>query len=102
MNIVEEAARIIDPDAFQENDCIDAATGQPHDFGDLERSRRKLHQAQAVCRSIEVLKLAMAQGAGLRSQLIEDETARWKDLGMPTDRADVQAVIASKFRELYT
>ena len=99
VNIVDQVARIIDPEAFDETVWISAATGKPADFGDTERARRALHQSTAACKAVEILKLA-AKTPDLKDQLVADETARWKALGCPADvleHDDIKGLIRRKF-----
>lgn len=97
--VVEEAAKIIDPEAFSENEWLDGATGKPVDFGKLEAARKKYHQSVALCRAVDVLKLAL-NTPDLSRQLIENETNGWEGLGIPKSvlaTPEVQAIIARKF-----
>jgi hypothetical protein len=98
-NIVEQAAKIIAPDAFDQLVWYDTTTGKPHDFGPVHEAKQKYLQSQAVCRAIEVLKLA-AKTANLKRVLAQDETDRWEKLGIPRsilDKPEPRKIIASKF-----
>lgn len=99
MNIVEQAARIIDPEAFSEMKWYDGATGKEHELPALEKARRELRRSTAIHHAVEVLKLAV-KTPNLKAQLIADEAQRWRDMGIPgsvMDDAETLKLIAQKF-----
>lgn len=103
MNLVEQAARIIDPDAFDEGGWYDGTgpDAQRVDFGPVERARKEMHRAQALCRATEVLALALAVGAdALLDHLVAAERDGWARLGLPAallDQPEVAAVLRGKY-----
>jgi hypothetical protein len=97
MNLVEQAARLIDPDAFAEVIGYDGTgpDAKPVDHGPVERARRDLHRSTAVCRATEVLRLALAVGhEALRDGLVAAERDGWERLGLPAAVLDSPAVAA--------
>ena len=100
MNIVEQAARIIDPEAFETIQWVDQNTGKEPSFAPLERCRREYRKSSAVSRAVKLLQLA-AKTENLKCLLAEDETERWKLLGIPESvlqSSEVQGIIANKFQ----
>ena len=98
-NVVEEAARIIAPEAFSDAVWYDGSTGKPVELNSLEKARRAYLKSQAICRAIDVLRLA-ANTPNLKNLLAKDETDRWEQLGIPRDVLDTpeaQAIIKGKF-----
>ena len=98
-NVVEEAARIIAPEAFSDAVWYDGSTGKPVELNSLEKARRAYLKSQAICRAIDVLRLA-ANTPNLKKLLAQDETDRWEQLGIPRDVLDTpeaQAIIKGKF-----
>src|ERR1700720_4777186 len=99
MNVVEQAARIIDPEAFMEVVYFDNSTGKQYKLSGVELSRKELHKSQAICRAIDVLKLAL-QAKDLRGSLIQDESKRWRKMGIPQrilDDPQTKKLLAGKF-----
>jgi len=103
MNLVEQAARLIDPDAFTEWLTMDGTgpDAKPVDFGPVENARRDLHRAQALSRATQVLRLALAVGAdALRDHLVAAERDGWERLGLPAyllDRPEIAQVLRDKY-----
>jgi len=96
--IVEKAARIIAPEAF-ENVTWHDATGKPLELDSLEKARREYHKSQAICRAIDILRLA-TRTPQLKRLLVKYETDCWERLGIPRDvlnTQEVQETIADKF-----
>ena len=85
MNIVEQVARVIDPEAFAEpiNKIPWPLTGLTisgtENGRELETARRALHQSTAICRAVEVLRII----GGHQDALVEYEIEGWKRLGIP-------------------
>ena len=98
-NIVEQAARIIAPEAFDDAVWYDNATGKPHEFGPVHKAKQEYLRSQAISRAIEVLRLAV-KTPDLKDALVQDETERWADLGIPRrvlDSPDCQRIISAKW-----
>ena len=97
MNIVEEAARLIDPGAFGPEWI--RMSGHEDDSDALDRTRRAYMQSKALHIAAQILKLAVTSG-DLRKQLITFERDGWEKLGIPRnmlDKPEVMAIIEGKF-----
>jgi len=103
MNIVDQVARIIDPDAFDETPWYDGVgpDAKKVDFGPVEKSRKEFHKSQAIVKAGKILKLVL-KTKNIREQLIEDERNGWEKLGIPAsilNTPEVQKVIEDKYKE---
>lgn len=89
MNIVDQAARIIRPDAF-------CALWEPH--SELDEKRQAYQQAEARNKATQVLKLALGT-KDLAKQLCDDEIEGWRWLGLPMENARLRAEVKKKYAE---
>lgn len=87
MTIVEKAARIISPEAFQR-------LWGPRT--DLDKARQKYQQAEALYKAGRVLRLA-AQTSNLSKVLTRLEVADWKKLGVPADAPEILPIVREKY-----
>jgi hypothetical protein len=96
MNVLEKAARIIDPDAFEEPHWKNSDGSEPS-FSPLEKSRKEYHRSRAICRAFDVLKLAL-KTPGLREELVQIELDDWDKLGVPIRKyAGAVKVVEEKY-----
>ncbi len=99
MNIVERAARIIDPEAFTDMLWFDDLPGGKQIISDVEKAKKEFLRSRAVVRAIDVLRLAL-NCEDLKAELISDELDRWKQLGIPQvvlDDPKTREIITEKF-----
>jgi hypothetical protein len=81
VNVLEKAASIVDPEAFDESQWFDS-NGRPLELDALEKARREYHRSKAICKALDVLKLAL-KCPNLREELLAIELDDWDKLGVP-------------------
>lgn len=99
MNLVDQIARMIAPDAFTDMGdwtISDDKGTRPFKFSDLEKSRRNYFQSQARNRAFQILELVKDMTPDeKRAVLVEDEAEGWKKLGL--DHPGVRDLVEKKF-----
>ena len=87
MNIVEQAARIIRPEAFDN-------LWEPHT--DLDEKRQAYQRSEAMAKAANILELAL-RTPDLAKQLCENEIEGWRWLGVPIDEPLLRAEVEKKY-----
>lgn len=99
MNLIEQTARLIDPESFDALPVYYDGSGQPLVESELRKSRREYMQSKALHIAFNVLKLACSQ-LDLREQLIAAELDGWVKLGISPEAVS-QPIFRDMVRQKY-
>ena len=96
-NLVDQITKIIEPGAYFEG-WFDER-GKPAKLPKIVQSRLNYRKAEAAVKARSILMLiANVPASEIRQDLIKNEIAGWKSMGVPADDPELTATIERKYQ----